>query len=60
VTVETKTLKGWDRTQAVGRRWEAMRLEYFGEVGDLMRGATGSRRDTTNCGSRKMNVGQPC
>jgi hypothetical protein len=58
--VETNTLKGWDRKQAVTRRWEGMRLDYLGEVGDLMRGATGSRKDVNNCSSRKMNAGDKC
>jgi hypothetical protein len=42
------------------QRWEPMRLAYVGHVADVMRGATGSRRDTTNCSSRKHLVGTPC
>ena len=44
-----------------GRKpWEPMKLAYVGHVADLMRGATGSRRDTTNCSSRKRFVGNFC
>ena len=42
------------------QQWEPMRLVYVGHVADLMRGATGSRRDTNNCSSRKHLVGQQC
>lgn len=46
-------------------RWEPMRLQYLGQVGELMRATTtGSKRDDSKngCGSsrRKTGTGTPC
>jgi hypothetical protein len=50
---------------SVTRGWEPMRLDYLGQVGELMRATTtGSKRDDPQkgCGSdrRKTGVGNPC
>lgn len=43
-------------------RWEPMQLAYVGHVADLMRGSSGSRRDTgaTNCRTRQPLIGSLC
>ena len=41
-------------------QWEPMQLAYVGHVADLMRGASGSRKDTNACNSRKKFVGDMC
>jgi hypothetical protein len=47
-----------------GRTWEPMKLDYVGQVGTLMRGATGSKQDSHNtCVTRKashVGVGTTC
>lgn len=29
-------------------RWQPMRIRYVGQIGDIMRGAAGTRRDLNN------------
>ena len=47
-----------------GHSWQPMKLEYVGQVGSLMRGATGSKQDVMNsCATRKashVGVGTTC
>ena len=48
----------------MGQIWRPMKLEHVGQVGTLMRGATGSKQDTQNsCVTRKnshIGVGTTC
>jgi hypothetical protein len=59
------TQSGGGNSGSVAREWEPMRLDYLGQVGELMRATmTGSKRDDTQkgCGSdrRKTGTGTPC
>jgi hypothetical protein len=43
------------RHAAVAKDWKPMRLDYVGQVAELMRGGTGSRQDPGNAGFNKGN-----
>lgn len=59
------TQSGGGNPGSVTRDWEPMKLDYLGQVGELMRATTtGSKRDDPmkGCGSdrRKTGTGTPC
>ena len=44
------------RHAAEAKDWKPMRLDYVGQVAELMRGGTGSRQDGGNPGFNKGNA----
>ena len=44
------------RHAAQAKDWKPMRLDYVGQVAELMRGGTGSRQDGGNPGFDKGNA----